>query len=214
MKVLCTEQRTDEWFEVKRGRISASDAKLCLAGKGTKGRRLYVEKLADDLEGLPDFDDHDLKPWFVNGVYYESWARGWYSFKYDIDIEQTGFVVHDEYEWLGCSPDGLVGDDGLVEIKYRTYLHTFEEHAQTGKVTQIMPQLQTQMFVTGRKWCDYVNYWRSDHHELEKGHVQRVHRDDAYIQNTLLPGFLSLWRDVGEEVERRKLQKQRAAGNF
>lgn len=210
MKVLCEEQRTQAWFDAKRGRVSASDARYCLAGKNTKGRRLYVMKICDDLDGVPDFDDHDVKPWFVNGVYYESFARGWYSFKKDVDVIETGFVVHDEYDWLGCSPDGLVGEDGMVEIKYRTYLHTFEEHAQTGKLTGIMPQLQTQMFVTDRKWNDYVNYWRADEQELEKGHIQRVYRDDAYIQNTLLPGFLSLWRDVQQERERRQLQRQKA----
>ena len=208
MKTLCTEQNNDAWFEAKRGRISASDARHCLAKRGGKGRNLYIAKIADDLEGLPDFDDKDVKPWFVDGIYYESWARGWYSFNQDVDVEQTGFVVHDDYEWLGCSPDGMVGEDGLVEIKYRSYLHTFEQHAQTGKITAINPQVQTQMFVTGRAWCDYVNYWRSDDQELEKGHVQRVHRDDAYIQNTLLPAFLGLWKDVGEEVERRKQQRK------
>jgi len=212
MKVLCTEQQTQEWFDAKRGRISASEAKTCLARRGGKGRRLYIEKIADDLQGIPDFDDHDVKPWFVNGIYYESWARGWYSFQQDVDVEQTGFVVHDEYEWLGCSPDGLVGDDGLVEIKYRSFLHTFEEHAQTGKLTQINPQVQTQMYVTDRQWCDYVNYWRSDDHELERGHIQRVHWDQSYIDNTLLPAFLGLWQDVQKEIDRRELQRARAVG--
>ena len=210
VKILCDTQRSDEWFAAKRSRISASDARYCLSRKGTKGRRLYVEKIADDLEGLPDFDDHDVKPWFVNGVYYESWARGWYSFQKDVDVIETGFVVHDDYDWIGCSPDGLVGEGGLVEIKYRSFLHTFEQHAQTGKLASVNPQLQTQMFVCNRQWCDYVNYWRSDDHELERGHIQRVHRDQAYIDNTLLPAFLTLWQDVRKEVERRKLQRARA----
>lgn len=218
MKILCEEQRTQEWFDVKRGRISASAAHIALMSKATKTRRLYVQKLADDLEGLPDFDDVDEKPWYAAGVYYESWARGWYSFKHDVDVRQIGFAVHDEYEWLGCSPDGLVEQDyrdegpGGCEIKYRSYLHTFKQHAAAEATKQVMAQVQTSMFVTGRDWWDYINYWRSDDHDKEKGHVQRIYRDDAYIDNALLPGFLSLWDDVEAEMRRRRLQQQRASG--
>ena len=210
MKTLATAQHTTEWYNARRCRISASEAHKALMRRGTKGRRFYVSKLADDLEGLPDFDDHEIKPWFSDGIYYESWARGWYSFKFDVDIIQTGFVVHDRYEWIGCSPDGLVGDHGLVEIKSRSRLRTFDKCARLGVTNQIYPQVQTQLFVTGRAWCDYVNYWRSDNHELEKGHVQRVDRDQAYINNTLLPAFVTLWKDIGEEVNRRKLQRRNA----
>lgn len=211
MKVLCTEQRTPEWFKAKRGCISASDAHVCLMGKATKTRRLYVEKIADDLEGIPDFEPHDIKPWFVDGVYYESFAIGWYQYTHDVDVEQTGFVVHDDYNWIGCSPDGLVRKDGLVEAKYRKFLHTFDHHAKVGVTKAVMPQIQTQLFVTDRQWCDYLNYWRDDTNELEKGHVQRVYRDQAYIDNTLLPAFISFWCDVRDELARRHLQRQNAA---
>lgn len=212
MKILCKEQRTEEWFKVKRGVISASEAKTTLMGKGTKGRNLYIAKLADDLEGLPDFDQQDNQPWFIDGVYYESWACGWYSFKHDIDVTHIGFAVHDDNSWIGCSPDGLVGDEGLVEFKYRKTLHTFTEHTERKIPTAINAQVQTQMYVCDRAWCDYVNYWRSDDHELEKGHVQRIYRDQAYIDNTLLMAFKSLWSDVQKEVRRRELQSKRLAG--
>lgn len=226
MKVLCADQRSDDWFEVKKGRISASDAHKCLMGRHTKGRRTYIEKIADDLEGIPDFADEDRPPWFTDGVYYESWARGWYSFRYDIDVIETGFVVHDEYDWIGCSPDGLLHFEGielapgitylpndeqeLLEIKYRKSLRTFQDHAVNKFTTAHHAQMQCQLFVTGCQRLKYVNYWRSDDHELERGHVQTVHRDEAYIQNTLLPGILTFWDDVAEEMERRKLQRQRA----
>lgn len=209
MKILCDQQRSQEWFEAKRGRISASDVHKCMMAPETKGRRYYIEKIADDLEGIPDFDDHDLKPWFADGVYYESWARGWYQFTFDTDVTETGFVVHDDYDWIGCSPDGLIGTDGLIEIKYRSYMHTFKEHAVDGKVKSVNPQVQCQMFVTGRTWCDYVNYWRSDDHELEEGHVQRIYRDDEYIEETMLPAILTFWDDVANEMEQRKRQYAR-----
>ncbi len=210
MKVLCTEQRTPEWFKVKRGRISASSASACLMQRSTKGRRALVDRIADDLEGVPDFDEHDTKPWFIDGVYYESFAIGWYQFSRDVDVEKTGFVVHDDFDWLGCSPDGLVGENGLVEAKYRKFLHTFDEHAKVGVTASVMPQIQTQLFVTDRAWCDYLNYWRDDDNEFEKGHVQRIHRNQAYIDNTLLPAFLSVWADVDTEIRRRDAQRKLA----
>ncbi len=206
MRVLTETQRTPEWFAAKRGVISASMAHVCLMGRRTKGRTLYVQSLADDLEGLPNFAEDDDPPWFRDGRYFEDWALGWYAFRNNIDPDLTGFVVHDDYSWIGCSPDGLVGADGLVEIKYRKFIHTYKKHASHGAHKPVIAQVHTQMFVTGRRWCDYVNYWRSDDHDLEKGHVQRIYRDDAYIENTLLPAFIRLWEDVQVELRKREVQ--------
>ena len=206
MQVLAEKQHTPEWYEARRGRITASETAKCLSGSHTKGHRNYVEKIVDALDGIPDFDDHELKPWFANGIYYESFARGWYSFKFDIDVKETGFVVHDDFDWIGCSPDGLLGSDGLIEIKNRDRLSTFKLHARKG-VVDPQPQIQTQLFVTGRKWCDYVNYWRDDVNEFEKGHVQRVHRNDAYIENTLLPAFVRFWQEVQEQLVKREAKR-------
>lgn len=206
MNVLCTTQGTPEWHKARHGRITASCAAIAIGGKHTKRRRLYIEQLADDLEGIPNFEDEDTAPWFVDGRYYESWARGWYSFKFDTDVEQTGFVVHDDYSWLGCSPDGLVGDDGGVEIKYRKFLRTYKKHAALRANASVQAQIQMSMFVTGRQWWDYVNYWRDDANELEQGSCERIERDDAYINNELLPAFVSLYDDV------QGLLKQRGVG--
>lgn len=205
MRILCETQRTPEWFAAKKGRISASSAYLCLSGKATKSRRNYVDCIADDLQGIPDFDDEDPKPWFTDGIYYESFARGWYQFKTNRDTVQTGFVVHDEYDWIGCSPDDLVGDDGLAEYKFRKSLHTFDEHSKCTLARAVKAQIHTQLFVCDRQWCDYTNYWRDDANGFEKGHIQRIYRDQSYIDNTLLPAFVSFWKDVQAEIARRKL---------
>jgi len=212
VRILCDEQRTPEWNEARRCKITASSASLALSKRGGKGRQNYIEKLVEDIEGIPDFADEDNPPWFIDGVYYESWARGWYSWTFDKDVRTTGFIIHDEYQWLGCSPDGMLDPDGGLEIKYRKTLKTFKEHAQTGKVAAVMPQVQTTLFITGRRWWDYVNYWRSDDHELEKGHVQRIERDDAYIYNTLLPAFVGLWAEVQDllDAHERKYNSDRA----
>lgn len=196
MKILCETQGTPEWHEARHGRITASNAAIALAGKHTRRRKDYIITLADDLEGIPNFDDEDNPPWFADGRYFESWARGWYSFKYDVDVQMVGFVVHDEYSWLGCSPDGLIGEDGGVEIKYRKYLRTFKQHAALRANASVQAQAQTSMLVTGRKWWDYVNYWRDLDNEVEQGACERIERDEAYIENELLPAFVSLYNDV------------------
>ena len=204
MRILCDKQGTKEWHAARRGKITASVARLALARPGTKGRQTYIEKLCDDLDGIPDFSSEEEAPWFADGRYYESWARGWYSWNRSAEVKETGFVVHDEYSWLGCSPDGLVGPDGMLEIKYRKLLRTWYEHKALGANAAVIAQAQTQLFVTGRRWCDYVNYWRSDDHELEKGSIKRIERDEAYINDQLLPAFVGLWREVEQALDERR----------
>ena len=204
MRILCKTQGTPEWHDVRRGKVTASAARYALARAGTLGRLNYIQQLADAIEGVPNFDDEDDPPWFAEGRYYESWARGWYAWKQGVEVAETGFIVHDDYSWLGCSPDGLVGKSGMVELKYRKFLHTFFKHSAAQVNAQVIAQVQTQMFVCGRRWNDYVNYWRSDQHEKEKGSVKRIERDDAYIDNTLLPAFVGLWREVQELLVTRR----------
>ncbi len=184
----------------------------------TKGYRRLIQRLADAYDGVPDFEDEELKPWFADGVFYESWARGWYAWNKGETVCEVGLVAHDEYDYIACSPDGLIVDESLpgtgdtrllsplgnLEIKYRKTIKSFDEHAKVGETRTVKAQVQTQMLVCGTDWCDYVNYWRSDEHEKEKGHVQRIYRDEAYINNTLLPAFVRTMSDVNEELERRE----------
>ncbi len=204
--VLCTSQGTPEWHAARRGKITASMARIAIGRKGTKGRSDYIEKLVMDFEGTPNHADEETEPWFAAGKYFESWARGWYSWNFSRDVVQTGFIVHTEYSWLGFSPDGLIGEEGLLEIKFRHSLGTFHKWASIGASSPVLAQIQTGLYVTGRKWCDYVNYWRSDDHDKEKGRCWRIERDDNYIENTLLPGFISLWADVQKELATRRVR--------
>ena len=110
MKIITDEQGTEAWLEARRGHITASKIDCVIAGRFTKKRLDYLEELATDLAGIPDFDDHEPAPWFMAGRTYEDWARGWYSWETGHDVAQTGFCESDEYEWLGMSPDGLIGD--------------------------------------------------------------------------------------------------------
>jgi putative phage-type endonuclease len=203
MRVLCDSQRDELWYACRRGKITASAIAHVLAKAGTDSRESYKLLLTQDIEGVPDFEDDDPKPWFIEGRIYEDWARGWYSWNYNVDVIQTGFVLNDDCDWIGCSPDGLVEPDGMIEIKYRKNLKTYDKH--TDKVDRATRnQIQLQLFVTGRKWCDYVNYWRDDDGN-EKGHVTRVAREGEYIEK--LVGACGLfWGEVWKLHESRHIR--------
>jgi putative phage-type endonuclease len=192
MRILTEKQGTDDWDIARKGRITASSIGKVLAGKNTKTRREYMLQLVLDLEGIMDYADS--AQWFEKGRIYEGHARGWYNWERET-VTETGFVLHDEYNWLGASPDGLVGEDGSIEIKFREYLHTYHD-SNIKPISRLYDcQMQTVMWVCNREWCDYVNYWRSDPHQKEQGHIRRVVRDEAKIRELEQACFI-FWDDV------------------
>lgn len=179
MRIITAKQGNDEWDAARKGRITASAIGKILAGKHTKGRHEYMLQLAMDLQGIEDFADS--ASWFEKGRMYEAHARGWYNWERE-QVTEVGFVLHDEYNWLGCSPDGLIGDDGCIEIKFREYLHTYHDSNIKPTPRLYESQMQTVMWICNRQWCDYVNYWRDDMTSKEQGHIRRIERDNGRIR--------------------------------
>lgn len=151
MKIHNMQQQSDEWFEVKKGKFSASDATAIQAnGKGLD--TLVYKKVAEILGGNDEdrYTNDDME----RGNEAEDLARTSYEIETGNKVEVVGFVESDEY--TGCSPDGLVGEDGLVEIKCQRG-YKYIELAHTKSIDKkYLDQMQMQMLVTGRKWCDYV----------------------------------------------------------
>lgn len=156
------EQRTNEWYLTRAGKVTASSVyKVLSKGKGgadSKTRLSYMlELLGDRLEGCP-----------VNGYQSEAMARGTelepdardeYSFETGNIVNETGFVPHKSIKNFGASPDGLINNDGLVEIKCpnrATHIDTLVNGTIDKKY---ILQMQTQMACAGRKWCDFVSYY-------------------------------------------------------
>lgn len=154
MKIIDCVQGSDEWFEAKLGFVSASHFHQVL-NKRT-GRGLYMRKLAAErLTGFRDGTSYTDKI-MDKGIETEPEARRYYEIINDCAVEQVGFVTKDD--WVGCSPDGLPGEDGLIEIKC-PLSSTHVEYILSGKVPMIyMPQIQGQLWVTERKWCDFVSF--------------------------------------------------------
>jgi len=150
-------QNTKEWDEIRKLKFTASDASTIMAqGKGLK---TLVKKLLAKYYSSGNYDDFTgeyKNKAMERGHEYEDKARTIYELETGNKVEQVGFVELDEN--TGASPDGLVDDDGLLEIKN----HSDEVYLQLmmdGKIdSKYINQMQMQMYVTGRKWCDYFAF--------------------------------------------------------
>lgn len=154
-------QRTDEWFTARLGKVTASRISDVLAkGKGSAPsvtRANYkTQLLVERLTGNPaESYTNAAMQW---GIDNEPAARTAYEFLENANIDLVGFIQHPTIEMAGASPDGLVGDNGLVEIKCpnsNTHLDTIFTKEIDGKYIR---QMQWQMACTGRAWCDFVSF--------------------------------------------------------
>lgn len=174
MKIHKIEQRSDEWFELRLGKLTASKAQaIGTAGKGLE--TLCYEKVAESLTNrqAPGFTNVDME----RGNELEAMARNAYELETGLLVEQVGFV--ELSEWVGCSPDGLVGEGGLLELKCKNDVNFLKFLITKGIDTAHVWQMQMQMWVTDRKWCDYAVFNDGYDQQLV---VVRVERDDAKIE--------------------------------
>lgn len=169
-------QGTPEWFAVRRGKPTASEFKQILTATGkpsTSAHRYMCTLLAEWLAGdkLEAYENE----WMRRGNELEPQAREMYEFVHDAEVVLVGFCEADDRS-AGCSPDGLVGDDGLVEIKCPAPW-THVSYLLAGKCpADYVPQVQGQLMITERQWCDFISY----HPDLPPL-VVRVQRDEAFI---------------------------------
>lgn len=154
-------QGTDEWAEARRGLLTASEMKLIITptlktASNEKQRTHLYELLAQRITGYvePGYFGDDM----ARGVVDEPKARELYHQRY-APVQPMGFVTNDQWGFtLGCSPDGLVGDDGMIECKSRKQKYQIETIANWKMPSDYMIQTQTAMLVCGRKWCDFISY--------------------------------------------------------
>ena len=176
------EQRSEDWFAIRLGKVTASRVADVIAKTKTgysTSRENYMAQLVVErlTQTKAESYTNAAMQW---GTDQEPFARAAYEAAQGVMVEEVGFVPHPTIEWAGASPDGLVGDDGLVEIKCPNTA-TMIEALLTGKVpTKYFTQMQFQMACTGTKFCDYVVF---DPRMPAKAQlfVTRVNRDDAYI---------------------------------
>jgi putative phage-type endonuclease len=153
------EQGSLEWLNMRLGKVTASKVKDVLTnGKGgaiSKTAETYMMDLLSELltgQSKPFFEN-DAMRW---GTETEPQARAMYELMNDCEVEQVAFVKHSEF--VGVSPDGMVGDDGLIEIKCPTTTTQLKRALSDSYSSDYKAQIQMQLWVTGRKWCDFVSF--------------------------------------------------------
>lgn len=186
MKIHNIEQGTDEWFECRKGKMTASNAHtISVAGKGLE---TYIKTIVADMFASKKEEGYQSKA-MERGSMLEAQARSIYKLINGVDIEQVGFIEHSEY--VGCSPDGLIGDDGGIEIKCinnKDYFQLLigEEKPDIGHIYQS----QMCMMITNREWWDLVYYNPNFSKSMI---INRLIKDDIII-NKLKVGL-----SIGEE---------------
>jgi putative phage-type endonuclease len=150
------DQRSIEWHQARLGHATGSRASDIIAGKDTQSRKGYITQLVTErLTGQSQdfYTNADMQ----RGIDVEPVARAAYQASNEL-VDEVGFIKHPTILWFGASPDGLVGSDGLVEIKCpRSTTHL--EYIQAKKPpAKYIPQMLAQLSCTGRKWVDFVSF--------------------------------------------------------
>jgi putative phage-type endonuclease len=177
------EQGGIEWLSLRLGKITASRVKDVL----TKGRGTSPSKTSESymMELIAEILTGNSKPFFENdamrwGIETEPQARAMYAVNNDfVDVKEVAFVEHNEQ--IGISPDGLIGDDGLLEIKCPNTTTQLKRALSDDYSADYKAQIQMQLWVTEREWCDFLSF--DPRLECSAGYLQqRVFRDEEYIE--------------------------------
>ncbi len=160
MTLAATEQGSDSWKRARLGCVTASRLADVMAtiktGEAAARANYRAELIAQRLTG-------QVEEGFTNaamqwGTDQEPFARAAYELYSDSMVEQVGFITHPSIKWSGASPDGLIADKGLVEIKCPN-MATHIAYLIAGAVpSKYMPQMTWQLACTGREWCDFVSF--------------------------------------------------------
>lgn len=154
-------QSTESWLLDRAGKFTASRASDLMArtktgpsaSRGNLIALLAVERITGQC--VETYSNGAMQ----RGIELEAEARDAYSFHAGVAVVEAGFIPHPDIPMVGCSPDGLVGDDGLLEIKCPASMAKHMDALRTGAHAQEYRwQLQHQMLVTGRQWVDAVSY--------------------------------------------------------
>ena len=172
------------WLAQRAGHCTASRfkdvlAKLKNGGEAAERKKYRLQLVTERLTGqpCPSFEN-DAMRW---GKETEPFARAAYETARGLMVDETGFVLHQDFTWVGGSPDGLVGDDGLIEIKcpFNSVVHV--ETMLGGMPSEHRAQVQGLLWIAGRDWADFISFDPRMPPKLQL-YVERVKREPTYIE--------------------------------
>ena len=182
MKIYNFEQGTEEWFKIRKGKITASHAQAI--GNNGKGLETYLNNLMAEYFSSGEKENYSNKH-IERGIELEPIAKDIYELETGNKVENVGFIEYNEF--VGCSPDGLIGKDGGIEIKsiddngYFKILMEGEKEIDSAYIWQI----QMSLLITGRKWWDFVAY---NPNYKKSIYICRIYPDKNKFEK-LLKGF-------------------------
>ena len=201
------EQGTTEWHLQRLGKVTASRVADVLSkgksGESASRKNYRTELLVQRLTGQPgeSFTNAAME-W---GTATEPLARIAYEAEMGVFVDQVAFIDHPSIAQFGCSPDGLVAQDGLIEIKCGNTATHIDWMLDGKPPTKHIPQMQCQMAVTGRQWCDFVSFDPRLPDDLQL-FVVRLERDEEYIEamESEVKKFLSEVDEMFTKLKERK----------
>lgn len=176
-------QGSPEWFAARCGKVTASRIADLTAktrtGWGASRANYEAQLIAERLTGKPaESYTNAAMQW---GIDTEPQARDAYCFLHDAEVLEVGFVVHPTMPDAGASPDGLIGDDGLLEIKCPNTATHISTLLGASVPKKYISQIQFQLACTARQWCDFVSFDPRMPVEMQM-YVERIERDDKVIE--------------------------------
>lgn len=173
MKIYNFEQRTEDWYNIRKGKMTASNADTIIANG--KGLETYIYNLMAEYYSSAEKENY-INADMQRGIDLEPEARLEFEFYTDLDVQEVGFIEYNEF--IGVSPDGLIGDDGLIEIKCPNDSIYFKLLLSDNIKPEYIAQMQMQLYVTDRQYCYFVSY----NPNFEKSlYIKKINRDEEMI---------------------------------
>ena len=174
MKIYNFEQRTEDWYNIRKGKMTASNAEIIIANG--KGLETYIYNLMAEYYSSAEKENY-INADMQRGIDLEPEAKIEFQFYTGLDIKEVGCVELNEY--ILASPDGLIGDDGLIEIKCPNDSIYFKLLLSNNIKPEYIAQMQMQMYVTDRQYCYFVSY----NPNFEKSlYIKKINRDEEMIE--------------------------------
>jgi len=191
------EQNSPEWDALRIGKFTASSFADLFMGEKTKGYRDLIYRVAYERFTGEKADTGFSNKWTDRGHELEAEAKEWYELETYNKVHNVGFVEYND--WIGCSPDGLIGEDGVFEGKAPKF-NTQISYLLNQQLPDIYHyQVHGQLLITNRAWCDFVSY-----HPKFKNLIVRVNRDKE-IDKQILEKLFKAIKDVEQIINKLKV---------
>lgn len=200
-------QGSDLWLQARCGSVGASRIADIMAetknGEAASAKNYRAELVCEILTGVPT--QTFVNAAMARGTELEPAARECYSFVKGVEVEQVGLILHPTIQGTHASPDGLIGLDGMVEIKVPTPANHIEYLMANKPPQKYIIQQQWQLACTGRLWNDFCSYCPELPEDLQL-FIIRVERDNDYIaiMEEKVKAFLQSVDSMVEELKARK----------